>query len=53
MYIIHLLQVDVSSGLIMIVQLKGKTSFKLAPLFPCDESCLQLNIDLHQGEIRK
>ncbi|XP_073993860.1 uncharacterized protein [Rhodnius prolixus] len=38
-------------GLIMLIQLRGKVSFRLVPYKPCNEFCPNLTGDLHQGEI--
>ncbi|XP_014247166.1 uncharacterized protein LOC106665339 isoform X2 [Cimex lectularius] len=44
-------KVELDFGLIMLLQLRGLTSFRLTPHKPCNESCATLTGDLHQGEI--
>lgn len=45
-------QVELDSGLIMLAQLRGATTFKLTPHNPCNSSCPELLGDLHEGEMR-
>nr|CAD7572276.1 unnamed protein product [Timema californicum] len=43
--------VELDSGLIMLAQLRGSTSFKLTPHNPCNSSCPELLGDLQEGEM--
>nr|CAD7401284.1 unnamed protein product [Timema poppensis] len=45
------IQVELDSGLIMLAQLRGSTSFKLTPHNPCNSSCPELLGDLQEGEM--
>ncbi|KAG8222106.1 hypothetical protein J437_LFUL000870 [Ladona fulva] len=47
----HFNWVDIDSGLIMLSQLRGSTSFRLLPHSPCNSSCSVLEGDLVEGEI--
>lgn len=44
-------RVDVDTGLIMLAQIRGSTSFRLSPHAPCNSSCPELYGDLHEGEM--
>nr|CAD7461089.1 unnamed protein product [Timema tahoe] len=44
-------KVELDSGLIMLAQLRGSTSFKLTPHNPCNSSCPELLGDLQEGEM--
>ncbi|GLH14005.1 Uncharacterized protein GBIM_18454 [Gryllus bimaculatus] len=44
-------KVELDSGLIMLAQLRGSTSFRLSPHNPCNSSCPELQGDLQEGEM--
>ncbi|XP_063220213.1 uncharacterized protein LOC134529747 [Bacillus rossius redtenbacheri] len=44
-------KVELDSGLIMLAQLRGTTSFRLTPHNPCNSSCPELLGDLQEGEV--
>ncbi|KAG8325660.1 uncharacterized protein LOC124369317 [Homalodisca vitripennis] len=44
-------KVELDSGLIVLVQLRGSTVFKLIPHNPCNISCQELLGNLHEGEM--
>lgn len=44
-------KVELDSGLIMVAQLRGSTSFRLTPHSPCNSSCPELLGDLQEGEM--
>ncbi|KAE8746261.1 hypothetical protein FOCC_FOCC006933 [Frankliniella occidentalis] len=43
--------VDPDSGLIMLAQIRGSTSFRLTPHKACNTSCSELTGSLHEGEM--
>lgn len=44
-------KLELDSGLIILAQLRGSTSFKLIPHHPCNETCPQLVENLKEGEM--
>jgi hypothetical protein len=46
-------QLKLEPGLIMLLQVKGSTTFKLEPLNQCEEICSEIEATLHEGEIRE
>ncbi|XP_026272107.1 uncharacterized protein LOC113202212 [Frankliniella occidentalis] len=44
-------KVDPDSGLIMLAQIRGSTSFRLTPHKACNTSCSELTGSLHEGEM--
>ncbi|XP_046385673.1 uncharacterized protein LOC124155688 [Ischnura elegans] len=44
-------KIELDSGLIMLAQLRGSTSFRLTPHSPCNSTCSELVGDLMEGEM--
>lgn len=44
-------KVELDTGLIMLAQLRGSTSFKLTAHSPCNSTCSELSGDLQEGEM--